>query len=120
MGSNLGPTLANTFMSHYEQICLEDCPQQFKPIFYRRNVDDKFVLFKYHEEIEQFLAYLNGRHPQNKFPFEKEQENSLSFLDVKINRKDTQFDTSVFIKPAITGLGMKFTFEKEQENSFIS
>ena len=32
MGSPLGPTLANVFMCHFENIWLENCPSHFKPI----------------------------------------------------------------------------------------
>ena len=109
MGSPLGPTLANAFMSYYEKIWLEDCPSLFKPVFYRRYVDDTFVVFKSNEHIELFLDYLNSKHQNIKFTFEKEENNSLSFLDVMITRKDGRFETSVFRKPTFTGLGMKFT-----------
>ena len=43
MGSPLGPTLANLFMSYHEQIWLDECPLEFKPKFYRHYVDD--ILF---------------------------------------------------------------------------
>ena len=40
--SPLGPTLANVFLCHYEKIWLNECPSLFKPIVYRRYVDDFF------------------------------------------------------------------------------
>ena len=46
MGSPLGPTLANVFMCHFENIWLENCPAYFKPIVYRRFVDDTFYSFE--------------------------------------------------------------------------
>ena len=42
MGSPLGPTFANIFLSYYEQIWLKNCPYEFKPVVYRRYVDDTF------------------------------------------------------------------------------
>ena len=36
MGSPLGPNWANTFLAHYEQIWLNDCPDEFKPVYYKR------------------------------------------------------------------------------------
>ena len=42
MGSPLGPSLANAFLSYYEKNWLNNCPQGFKPVFYRRYVDDIF------------------------------------------------------------------------------
>ena len=43
MASLLGPTLAN--VGHFENIWLENCPAYFKPIVYRRFVDDTVLLF---------------------------------------------------------------------------
>ena len=45
MGSPPGPSLANAFLAHYEQVWLDDCPVEFKPVYYKRYVDDIFVLF---------------------------------------------------------------------------
>ena len=45
MGSPVGRTLANVFMCHFENIWLENCPSHFKPIVYRRFVDDTFSYF---------------------------------------------------------------------------
>mgnify|MGYP000314948357 CR=1 FL=1 len=55
MGNPLGPTLANILLSHYESVWLADCPATFKPAFYRRYVDDTFLLFRSREHVEPFL-----------------------------------------------------------------
>ena len=44
MGSPLGPSLANAFLSYHEKYWLKNSPQGFKPVFYRRYVDDIFIL----------------------------------------------------------------------------
>ena len=59
MGSPFGPTLANAFMRHFEKIWLENCPSHFKPIVYRRFVDDAFLLFRSKDQVEKFRNYLN-------------------------------------------------------------
>jgi hypothetical protein len=43
MGSPLGPLFANIFLSFHEKEWLDNCPDSFKPIFFRRYVDDSFV-----------------------------------------------------------------------------
>ena len=53
MGSPLGPTLANAFFCFYERKWLEKSPLEFKPVFYRRYVDDIFVLFKSPDDLEK-------------------------------------------------------------------
>ena len=54
MGSPLGPRLANAFLAYYEQIWLNDCPNEFKPVYYKRYVDDIFVLFRSPHHLEKF------------------------------------------------------------------
>ena len=46
MGSPLGPSMANVFLSFYEIKWLEQCPNDFKSVFYRRYVDEIFVFFE--------------------------------------------------------------------------
>ena len=63
MGSPLGPILPNAFLCFYERKYLEECPSEFKPVFYRRYVDDIFVLFKSTDHLEKFCNYFNTCHP---------------------------------------------------------
>ena len=57
MDSRLRPTLANAFLSFYDKKWLEQCPDKFKPIYYRRYVDDSFVLFKSRDYLIKFCNY---------------------------------------------------------------
>ena len=84
MGSLLGPTLANAFLCHFEKQWHSDFPQDFCPNIYRRYVDDIFVTFNSHEQLKKIVEYMNTKHPNIKFTFEHEHNNSFSFLDVKI------------------------------------
>ena len=61
MGSPLGPSLANGFLAHYEQIWLNDCLDEFKLVHYKRYVDDTFVLFQSPHHVEKFNEYLNNK-----------------------------------------------------------
>ena len=45
MGSPLGPALASVFMCNLEQEAFAKCPKEFAPEFYRRYVDDTFLVF---------------------------------------------------------------------------
>ena len=54
MGSPLEPTMANVFLSFYEIKWLEQCPKELKPVFYRRYVDNIFVLFESAEHLSKF------------------------------------------------------------------
>ena len=107
MGSPLGPTLANIFLCHYEEIWLSSCPKQFKPTYYKRYVDDIFCLFKTEQNAKQFQKFLNSRHKNMNFSLEKEENACLPFLDVKVTKSDT-FITSLYKKPTFSGIYLNF------------
>ena len=79
MGSPLGPTLANIFTCSFENKWLQDCSHSLKPVFYRRYVDDIFVLFSSLDQAEKFKKYLSSKHPSIKLSLENENEGRLSF-----------------------------------------
>ena len=108
MGSPLGPCLANVFMNYYEQIWLEECPSDIKPKFYRRYVDDIFVLCESREQLERFKDYLNSKHNNINFTSEFEENGKLPFLDMLIDRNGVKIQTSVYRKPTFTGVYTHF------------
>ena len=112
MGNPLGPTLANVFLCHHETNWLENCPIEFKPVLYRRYIDDTFLLFRHSSHAAKFLNYLNSQHSSIQFTCDTEKHNKINFLDVLIENNGSNFETEVYRKETFTGLGMKF-------NSFI-
>ena len=108
MDSPLGPTLSNVFLCYHEKIWLQNCPCEFKPVIYRRYVDDIFLLFRSKHHIEKFRNYLNRQHKNIKFTSETENKNSMSFLDIKITRNNNKFMTSVYRKSSFSGVFTNF------------
>ena len=108
MGSPLGPSLANAFLSHYEKNWLNNCPQGFKPVFYRRYVDDIFLFFKSIDHLKYFQDFLNSCHINMSFSMETEKENKLSFLDVEVIREQGKFTTTVYRKPTFSDVYSNF------------
>ena len=116
MGSPLGPHLANVFMNHMERKWLQECPDDFKPVLYRRYVDDTFLLFTSSQHIDLFLTYLNSKHPNISFTCDHEQNGILPFLDIKIKRDNKEFETSIYRKPTFTGLFSKYYAFSPKQN----
>ena len=112
MGSSLGPTLANPFLCHYEKLWLDNCPSEFKPVVYRIYVDNIFVLFKPKDHLLSFARYINTTHKYLEFTFDFEQNNSFSFLDVRITSGSKGSSTSVLHKATFSRVFTNF-------NSFI-
>ena len=113
MGSPLGPSLANAFLAHHEQIWLNDCPDEFKPVYYKRYMDDIFLLFRSPHHLEKVNEYLNTKHANIKFTSEKEVNGSVPFLDLLISQNEEGFTTTGYHKPAFSGVYSNF-------NSFIA
>ena len=108
MGSPLGPSLANAFLSYHEKNWLNNCPQGFKPVIYRPYVDDIFVLFKSNDHLKYFQDFLNSCHINMSFSMETEKENKLSFLDVEVIREQGKFTTTIYRKPTFSGVYSNF------------
>ena len=104
MGSPLGPSLTNIFLGHNEMKWLAECPVDCKPIYYKRYVDDIFLLFSNIESVDKFKQYMNSRHPNMHFTSETESDNSLPFLDIYVIRDQLNFITSVYRKPTFSGV----------------
>ena len=77
------------------------------------DIDDTFVLFRSPDHLEKFKNYLNSKYRNIRFICKKEQNNSMSFLDVLITRTSDGFKTSVYHKPTFSGVYSNF-------NRFIS
>ena len=108
VGSPLRPTLANIFLCCHESNWLKYYPKDFQSVYYKRYVDDIFVLFNKPEHGQFFLEYINKKHKNMRFSIETETNRSLSFLDVKIFRENDKFVTSVFKKETFSGVYTNF------------
>ena len=103
LGSPLGPVLANLFMGFHEKQWLSDFT------LYRRYVDDIICLFYCENDAIKFFDFLNTRHPNIKFTFEKQVDGKLGFLDILLSTTQDKFSTSVFRKKTSIGLYTNFT-----------
>ena len=69
MGSPLGPILANIFMTDLENKVFTKF-QGNLPTFYKRYVDDIFLVFNDRDDSELFLEFMNCQHSNIKFTLE--------------------------------------------------
>ena len=71
MVSLVNPTLANAFVVYHKKNFLEHCPLEYKPLYYRRYVDDIFVLFDSLEHLKCLHSYLNSCHLNISFSYKE-------------------------------------------------
>ena len=77
--------------------------------FYKRYVDDIFILVEKREHLDLFKDYLNSKHNNINFTSEIEVEGKIPFLDILIDRADEKIVTSVYRKPTFTGVYTHFS-----------
>jgi len=86
IGSPLSPIVVNLFMENFEKRALDSYP--LKPTRWKRFIDDTNVLWLHgKEKLDKFFQHLNNISNDIKFTMELEENNSIPFLDVLINRK---------------------------------
>ena len=95
MGNPLSPILSEIYMSFFE-INLLKCTNFISTWF--RYVDDTFALVKQNTNIDDLISLMNSLDPRIQFTFEKETNNTITFLDVKIQKNHSEFSTTVFRK----------------------
>ena len=59
--------------------------------------------------LMSFFTFLNSRHPNLKFTFQKEKDSKIAFLEICINKTNHSFCTSVFRKSTSIGLYTNFS-----------
>ena len=89
LGSPLALVLTNIFMGFYGSKWLNEYNLN-KPNFYLRYVDDILAAFDNEQDSLNFLNFLNNRHPNIKFTIEKQNNHSITFLDVFISGINNQ------------------------------
>jgi len=106
MGSSLGPLFANIFLFRYESQWLQDSP--VKPVLYKRYVDDTLWLLPADADLSQLLNFMNSRHPNMRFTYEAENNNSINFVGLTITHNPLNklhcYQTSVYRKSTSTSL----------------
>ena len=107
MGSPLGPALANIFVYYYENKLFQTIN---KPFFDTKYVDDTFSIFRTQADADQFFLALNSQHPALKLTMEKEADQTLFVLDVKVDKTEKQFETPVYTKPTFTGRCLRWHY----------
>ena len=108
MGGSLSGLLADIFLDNLETILLDiKNSVNNKIVIWQRYVDDVLVLWEGadgDDNIHKFHDYINGLHANLSFTLEKEQNNSINFLDLTIIRENGSLSFDIYRKPTQTDL----------------
>ncbi|XP_072020239.1 uncharacterized protein [Amphiura filiformis] len=100
IGTRMAPSGACLFMGRLEEKFLSVATK--KPLIWLRYIDDVFLIWTHgEEELDNFIAHCNTRHPTIKFTAERSC-NSISFLDVMVGLQNGFLETDLYSKPTDT------------------
>jgi len=91
-------------MKHFEEKALDKFTST-KPLFYRRYVDDSFIIFENQAGVQPLFDYMNSLYTNIQFTKEEESPDAsgFSFLNVYVTKGGTRFHTNTYYKPTHTG-----------------
>ena len=102
MGTPMAPTAANLFMAKFEESLLTKCPWTIRREFWRRYIDDIFLLWTAPaEELTKFEEWANSLHPTIKFSLTSSKTDT-SYLDIHLFLQDGFLHTDLYCKPTDT------------------
>jgi hypothetical protein len=105
MGSPLSPIISDIVLQDIENKVLHRIKNNI--LFYHRYVDDIICAAK-HSEIIAIQNLFNSFHNRIKFTIEREKNNSISFLDIKLIRINNKIITDWFHKSTFSGRYLSF------------
>ena len=106
MGSPLGPLFANIFMADFEEKHMEN----LKNLRFTSGSGTLMTcsLFWSLNNKNKILEFLNKQHANIKFTIEKEEKNSLPFLDNRVIRNIDKYITTIYHKKTFTGVHLNW------------
>ena len=108
MGTPMAPTIANIFMGQLEKQLLNTSPWTISKEFWRRFIDDIFILWHHGEEnLKEFMKWINNQHDSIKFTANYGKEN-IPYLDVSLSIIDGHIQTDLYKKPTDTNMILPF------------
>ena len=113
MGGPLSPIISEIFLQYIELQHIEKIKQQFNLQYYGRYVDDIFIIYdNFIHNCSEIVKQFNTLHPNLEFTLERENNNTLNFLDLTITRvqkkKSTKFSYKIYRKPTTSKLAIDY------------
>ena len=98
MGTRMGPSYANLFVGHIEELIFTQYTGP-KPDFFGRYIDDCIGITSCtRSELDSFILFVDSFHPSLQFTWEIS-DTSVAFLDISVSISGNRLSTSVYYKP---------------------
>jgi hypothetical protein len=92
--SAISSELCLQYLEHNE---IYNILKKYNILNYSRYVDDIFILYKNaHTNIDHMLLEFNNMHKNVQFIIEKENNNTIKYLDITIHKKPTTLEFNIY------------------------
>ena len=110
MGSPLSSTMTETYLQYFEELLVKHWLESKEIIFYRRYVDDIFMIFYQRKtNTDMINNHLNRTIPHLDFTHTTEKNNSITYLDLNIQSYLQHLSLSIYRKPTQTDTTIHYT-----------
>jgi hypothetical protein len=110
MGSPLSSIMTETYLQYFEELLIKHWLESREIIFYRRYVDDIFIIFDQNKtNIDMINSLLNTTIPHLEFTHTMEENSTITYLDLNIQRNTRNLLLSIHRKPTQTDITIRHT-----------
>ena len=110
MGSPLSSIMTETYLQYFEELLVKHWLESKEIIFYRRYVDDIFIIFDQRRiNIDRINNHLNKTITHLDFTYTIEENNTITYLDLNIQRDVQDLSLSIHRKPKQTDTTIHYT-----------
>jgi hypothetical protein len=103
MGSPILSIISEIFLQHFETCILKHYLENKSLVFYKRYVDNILILYDQDKvQHHQIIRTANNIHPNLTFNHTLEINGAINFLDLSINRTETNITIDIYRKPTAT------------------
>lgn len=101
MGSPIASIIAEIFLQDFEHKHIDTLKQKYNIKEYIRYVDDILCILET-DNAEHLLEEINTKHAKIQFTLEKENNDSINFLDLNIKKSNNKLEFKIHRKPTQT------------------
>jgi len=121
MGAPSSGLIAEIFLQHIEHSHLTHLTQKHKIINYCRYVDDILIIFDTnHSNVLEIINDFNSLHPKLRFTAETEEDYTLNYTDLLINRTPTNLNAAILRKPTFTDTIVPFKSSHPTQHKYAT
>jgi len=110
MGSPISSTLAEIYLQYLEETYVKHCLENKGFTCYKRYVDDILIIFDKNKIDEDTIhSNVNNTDEHLEFKISREENETINYLDLSINRKTNNVNLNIYRKPTYIDMAIHFS-----------